>query len=107
MINRLVGAATLFTASAIFISGSPRLGATPLATFGTEASVMQNGGCGDKDMKKDPAAPADAKAPAKAKDGSCGKGSCGAKDMQKGKKAKKDGTCGKDKKEASCGADKK
>jgi len=126
MINRLVGAATLFTASAIFLSGSQQLAATPLATSGTDAAVMQNGDCGDKDMKKDPAAPADSKAPAKAKDGSCGKGSCGAKDMKKGKKdgtcgkdkgkkdgtcgkdkGKKDGSCGKDKKEASCGADKK
>ena len=116
MINKLVGVATLFTASAVFVAGAPQLHAAPLASFGSEAALMAAGDCGDKDMKKD--APKDGaadKAPAKAKDGSCGKGSCG-KDMKKGKKdgtcgkdakAKKDGTCGKDKKEASCGKDKK
>jgi len=103
MINRLVGAATLFTASAIFIAGAPQLRATPVATLGNEAALMTAADCGDKDMKKDPAAAA--KAPAKAKDGSCGKGSCGAKDM-KGKKGKKDGSCGKAKKDAPPAADK-
>ena len=115
MIHKLAGVATLFTASAVFIAGTPQLHAAPLATFGSESALMAAGDCGDKDMKKDAPAAKDDKAPAKAKDGSCGKGSCG-KDMKKGKKdgscskdkkAKKDGSCGKDKKDGSCSKDKK
>ena len=109
MINRFVGAATLFTAGAIFLVGAPQLSASPLATTGTGSALTQAGSCGAQDMKKDeaPKDKQDPKAPAKAekgKDGSCGKGSCGSKDRKKGKK---DGTCGKDKKEATCGKDKK
>ena len=108
MINRLLGAATLFTAGAIFIAGAPQLSAAPLLSPGGDAAQTQAGQCGAKDLKsgeaKDPKAPAKAKA----KDGSCGKGSCGSKDLKKHpKKVAKDGTCGKTKQEASCGANKK
>ena len=104
MINKLVGAATLFTASAVFIAGAPRLQASPVTTFGSDAALTAAGTCGSQEPKQD-APKGDAKAPAKAKDGSCGKGSC-SKDM-KDKKHKKDGSCSKDKKEASCSKDKK
>lgn len=104
MITKLTGAATLFTAGALFIAGSPQLGATPVAATGAAPSLTLAGQCGSKDMG--PQAPKDTKAPAKkekAKDGSCGKGTCGSKDLKKGQKQ---GSCGKDKKEASCGKSK-
>ena len=114
MINKLVSAATLFTAGAIFAGGSAPLSATTLHTSGADAALMLAGSCGAQNMKKDeaPKAPAkakDAKAKetkGKAKDGSCGAGTCGNKDM---KKDKKEGSCGKDKKakDGSCGKDKK
>ena len=109
MINKLVSAATLFAAGAIFAGGSAPLGATALHTSGADAALTLAGSCGAKDTKKDeaPKAPAKAKeTKGKAKDGSCGAGTCGSKDM---KKDKKEGSCGKDKKakEGSCGKEKK
>ncbi|HLO68367.1 MAG TPA: hypothetical protein VK188_15190 [Holophaga sp.] len=106
MVNRLVSAATLFTAGAIFAGGSAPLGAAPLATSGAGSALVLSGSCGAQDGKKDDTAkpPAsDKEKKGKAKDGSCGAGSCGSKD----KKGKKEGSCGKDKKEGSCGKEKK
>jgi len=104
MITRLIGAATLFSAGAILLTGTPDFAATPVAFHGAGAAVGLAGGCGGQDTKKDDAAKDTKAAPAKAKkEGSCGKdGSCG-----KSKKGGKDGSCGKDKKDGSCGKDKK
>ena len=102
MITKLIGAATLFGTSAILLTGTPTIAATPL-TRGESPAITMAGDCGAKDAKKDDAAKPK-------KDGSCGKdGSC-SKDMKakkdgscgKDKKAKKDGSCGKGKKEGSC-----
>jgi len=102
MISRLVGAATLFTAGSLMAGAPPALGATPLHGTGSGNAAWVMAGCGS-DQKDDKG---EAK-PAKAKDGSCGKGSCGSQDP---KGAKKDGSCGKDKmhakKDGSCGKDK-
>ena len=121
MFTKLIGAATLFAAGSLMAGGSNSVGATTVEPFSSEAAFTQAGSCGAQESK-DPKE--EGKAPAKAKDGSCGKGSCGSKDAKKdkakdgscgkgscgskdAKKDKKDGSCGKDKKEASCGADKK
>lgn len=104
MITRLAGAATLFSAGAILLTGTPSFAATPLAGHGSSPSISMAGSCsGGQDAKKDDSA---AKKDASAKkDGSCGKdGSC-SKDHKSGKKAAKDGSCSKDKKTAKDGAD--
>jgi len=99
MITKLIGVATLFSASTMLVAGPNTLGARSTDAFGSGASLVVAGcGSGDKaDDKKAAEAPKDAKK-GKAKDASCGKGSCGSKES----KGKKEGACGKDKKEGSC-----
>jgi hypothetical protein len=98
MITRLIGAATLFTAGSVLLTGAPTLSANPTPGQGAGAACSMAGNCSTQEPKKDDTAkPAakDAKKDAKAKkDGSCGKD-------------KKEGSCGKDKKEGSCGKEKK
>jgi hypothetical protein len=100
MITKLIGAATLFSAGTILLTGTPTIAATRVTTQGQGASLTMAGSCGGDAKKDDTAAK---------KDGSCGKdakakkdGSCG-KD-KKAKMAKKDGSCGKD---GSCSKDMK
>lgn len=99
MITKLIGVATLFSASTLLVAGPNTLGARSTEAFGSGASLLA-AGCGSghqTDDKKAAEAPKDAKK-GKGKDASCGKGSCGSKEP----KGKKEGTCGKDKKEGSC-----
>ena len=112
MINKLIGVATLFTASAIFMAGAPQLSATPVAGSSNDAARFQAGTCGGQETKPADAAKAPAKAPAKAQDGKGEAEACCGKDGGCGKEMKKDqeeGACSKDtkaQKEAACGKDK-
>ncbi len=115
MFTKLIGAATRFTAGSLMAGSSTAVGATSVEPFRAGAALSTAGSCESQDPKE---AKDEGKAPAKAKDGSCGKGSCGSKDAKKGqkdascgsqdmKKGKKEGSCGKDTKDAPSEADKK
>lgn len=97
MNTRLIGVATLFTASSLLSAGSTTLGATRADSAGSNAELAMagcgSGSCGSKDGKTDEKAKDTKKGK---KDGSCGKDK--KKDGSCGKSMKKDGSCGKDKK---------